>query len=260
MHSSPKLAISFTICVYCFLHLLPFVACFSYEDGNRSSNSHKLKKTNSHELSPQMISHITIHGLLLWISMGFLMPAGILAIRMSSRGEQGSIRAKMLSVLLATVGAVMSIKHFENSFNNSHQRIGLVLYSAIWIQGMIGFFRPQREKKGRKMWYFVHWILGTLISLVGIINIYTGLEAYHKKTSRSTRLWTILFTVEVSLIAFFYLFQDKKDYMQKQGVILDNLESIAPHQESGIIPQRHNQKELLPEPCGKRNALRNLFD
>ncbi|GMN43288.1 hypothetical protein TIFTF001_012491 [Ficus carica] len=178
----------------------------------------------------------------------------------------------MLSVLLATAGAVMSIKHFENSFNNNHQRIGLVLYSAIWIQGMIGFFRPQRGKKGRKVWYVVHWILGTMTSVVGVINIYTGLEAYHKKTSRSTRLWTILFTAEVSLIAFFYLFQDKNDYILKQGVILEAA-AISPHdhhQQSGVIINipdqiRHNinvitQKELLPQPCGKRNALRNLFD
>lgn len=54
--------------------------------------------------------------------------------------------------------------------------------------------------------------------------------------------------------------------MEKQGVILSNLEAaVSPHdQESGstnnIIAQRHNQKELLPEPCGKRNALMNLFD
>ncbi|PON32654.1 Cytochrome b561 and DOMON domain-containing protein [Parasponia andersonii] len=228
-------------------------------------------KNNSHELSPQMISHITVHGLLLWISMGFLMPAGILFIRMSGREEGGSTKAKvffylhMLSILLATAGAVMSLRNFENSFNNNHQRIGLVLYSAIWIQAMIGFFRPHRGKKGRKVWYLVHWILGTLTSLVGIINIYTGLVAYHKKTLKSTRLWTILFTAEVSFIAFFYLFQDKKEYMEKQGVILGNLEAaISPHdQESDSTNnqiQRHNQKELVPEPCAKRNALRNLFD
>lgn len=50
----------------------------------------------------------------------------------------------MLSVLLATAGAVMSIKNFENSFNNNHQRIGLALYIAIWVQAIMGFLRPHK--------------------------------------------------------------------------------------------------------------------
>lgn len=119
------------------------------------------------------------------------------------------------------------------------------------------FLPFSRGKKARSLWYFVHWMLGTIISLAGIINIYTGLKAYSNKTSRSTTLWTVLFTAEVSFIAFFYLFQDKWLYMQKQGVILGNLPITLSNQE---IPERLNQKELLPEPCGKRNALRNLFD
>ncbi|KAK7849815.1 cytochrome b561 domain-containing protein [Quercus suber] len=113
-----------------------------------------------------------------------------------------------------------------------------------------------RGKKERGMWYMLHWILGTIISLVGIINVYTGLNAYNRKTSRSTTLWTILFAAEVSFIAFFYLFQDKWEYMQKQGVTLGDLSITLSNQE---IPERFNQKEMLPEPCGKRNALMNCL-
>ncbi|XP_019462772.1 PREDICTED: cytochrome b561 domain-containing protein At4g18260-like isoform X2 [Lupinus angustifolius] len=164
---------------------------------------------------------------------------------------------KMLAVLLSTVGAAMSLKKFENSFDNSHQRLGLALYGAILVQTFIGFFRPQRGKKERSYWYLIHWILGTIVSLVGIINIYTGLKAYHKRTLKSTCLWTILFTLEVSFIGLIYLFQDKLEYMKKQGVIEIN-ESIVPSNQD--IPQRQNQKDLMPIACGKRNALENLFD
>ncbi|KAL5577206.1 hypothetical protein UlMin_018905 [Ulmus minor] len=270
--------LTFTISVCYVLDLLPLVRCYNaLEDVSLSANHKTVKDSFHNNLSPQMKSHITIHGLLLWVSIGFLLPAGIITVRLSAREEQGSSRAKvffylhviiqMLSVLIATAGAIMSIRNFENSFNNNHQRIGLVLYVALYLQTMIGFLRPQRGKKGRKIWYFVHWMLGTLISLVGIINIYTGLQAYHKKTSRSTRVWTFLFTVEVSFIGFFYLFQDKKEHMQKQGVVLDNINNnveatTTPDQSRNNIniAQRHSQKDLLPEPCGKRNALRNLFD
>ncbi|XP_044496734.1 cytochrome b561 domain-containing protein At4g18260 isoform X2 [Mangifera indica] len=216
-----------------------------------------------------MASNITVHGLLLWASMGLLMPVGILTIRMSSKKETGSKEAKVffylhivlqiLSVVLMTIGAVMSIKNFENSFDNYHQKFGLALYGAMWVQALIGFFRPPRGNIRRSTWYFLHWLIGTTISLVGIINIYTGLEAYHDKTSRSTAIWTILFTAEICFLAFFYLVQDKWDYMQKQGLILGNNVDAVPSS-IGVITQRENDKVLPPEPCGKRNALRNLFD
>ncbi|KAI5331957.1 hypothetical protein L3X38_022084 [Prunus dulcis] len=264
MQTSLKLA-SLAISTF-YVLLLPLVGCSYHEEGNQPND--KSTEEHSHKLSPQMTSNVTVHGLLSWFSMGFLMPVGILIIRMSVREERGATRARvlfylhvilqMLSVLLATAGAVMSLRNFENSFNNNHQRLGLALYGAIWVQALIGFFRPHRGKKERSFWYMVHWMLGTLISLVGIINIYTGLNAYHKRTQRSSGLWTLLFTAEVSFIAVYYLIQDKREYIQNQGVILGNLEPITQDQEN---VQRQNQKELLPQqPCGKHNALKNLFD
>lgn len=251
--------------------LLHCVDCSSHED----SGNFKRVKENPHKLSPQMKSSIAIHGILLWASMGFLMPIGILIIRISHKSsEEGGRRVRIifylhailqiLAVLLATIGAVMSLRSFENSFNNNHQRLGLALYAAMWLQALIGFFRPRRRTKTRSTWYLVHWILGTMISLVGIINIYTGLNAYHEKTTRGVRLWTILFTAQVCFIAFLYLFQDKWEYMQKQGLILGSaVESATTASDQVIITtvgQRDNRKVILPQPSGKKNALMNLFD
>ncbi|XP_077229417.1 cytochrome b561 domain-containing protein At4g18260-like [Tasmannia lanceolata] len=230
------------------LTILPFVG--SSNEPVKPVGSHRTNKHPVHKLSPQLSFQITLHGFLLWASMGFLMPAGIVIIRMSNRQECRK-RLKVLfychvilqiaSVLLATAGAIMSIKNFDNSFNNTHQRIGLALYALIWVQPLIGFCRPQRGVKGRSKWYFVHWMLGTGVSILGIINIYTGLYAYQTKTSRSVKLWSILFSAEVSLIAFLYIFQDRWEYMKKQGVILGE-EQIRPTDQ--VMSPRNNQKEL----------------
>ncbi|KAF8408903.1 hypothetical protein HHK36_004973 [Tetracentron sinense] len=253
--------VSFSIpASFIVLLMLPIVV--SSHEQEKPFSSQRTNKHNIHKLSPQLSFEIALHGFLLWASMGFLMPVGILTIRMSNREECGRrlkvlfyfhVILQILSLLLATAGAVMSIKNFENSFNNNHQRIGLALYGVIWVQALIGFLRPQRGTKGRSIWYFVHWVLGTTVSLLGIINIYTGLKAYHKKTSRSITLWTILFTAEVSFIAFLYLFQDKWEYLQKQGVILGD-EPIRPTTQ--VIAPRDNQKrvklkEVLTEPVEK---------
>uniref|UniRef100_A0A1D1YNZ2 Putative ferric-chelate reductase 1 n=1 Tax=Anthurium amnicola TaxID=1678845 RepID=A0A1D1YNZ2_9ARAE len=184
----------------------------------------------------QLISQMRIHGFLLWASMGFLMPVGVLVIRMSIKVRCGKslkmlfyshVILQIASVLLATAGAVLAVMNFENAFNNSHQRMGLAVYALMWLQPLIGFLRPHRGTKGRTIWYFVHWFLGTGLSILAIINIYFGLHAYHVKTLRSTGIWTVLFTAEVSIIAFIYLLQDRWDYMQKQGVTLDH-EQVTP--------------------------------
>ncbi|KAG9156448.1 hypothetical protein Leryth_027495 [Lithospermum erythrorhizon] len=88
--------------------------------------------------------------------MGLLMPVGVLAMRIPNR-KQHPARAKAIfylhvtlqvtCVLLATTGAILSIRDFENSFNNIHQRLGLALYFLVGFQAFSGIFRPHRKKR-----------------------------------------------------------------------------------------------------------------
>lgn len=270
MHGFEKLVLSVMPASFLVLDLLPFVASSSNE--NHLIIPHKYIKQDSdhHKVSPRMIFEIKLHGILLWASMGFLMPLGVLIIRMFNKEECSPRRLKaviyihailqILAVLLAFAGAILSIMSFENSFNNTHQRIGLALYAAVLVQTLVGFRRPKRGTKGRTLWYVFHWIFGTTISLVGIFNTYTGLKAYHKRTSRSSRVWSILFTVEISFMAFFYLFQEKWDYMQKQGGLASC--DDEPHVVISSDHQMDNQKEVIqlpPQPSRKSNSLGNYF-
>ncbi|ESW13412.1 hypothetical protein PHAVU_008G193800 [Phaseolus vulgaris] len=113
----------------------------------------------------------------------------------------------------------MSIKNFNNSFNNSHQRLGVALYGIMWLQVLVGIFRPQRGSKRRSLWFFAHWIMGTAVSLLGVLNVFIGLQAYKEKTSKSITTWNILFSVQICLIVIFYLLQEKWVYIQNQGAV-----------------------------------------
>lgn len=103
-----------------------------------------------------------------------------------------------------------------------------------------------------------------MVSLLGIINIYSGIVASHDKTSKPTWLWTILFTAQVSIMAFLYLFIDKWDYLLKQAMPPSSGSSELPvisASDQAIIIRGEDQKQLMVlEPCGKKNALKNLFD
>ncbi|KAL1289739.1 hypothetical protein HN51_058130 [Arachis hypogaea] len=214
-------------------------------------------KDNRIEMNPRLVFEITVHGFLLWASMGFLMPFGILAIRQGNR-EQNPKRLRiifylhvileMLAILVATAGAIMSIKNFNNLFNNNHQRLGVALYAVIWLQLVLGIFRPQRGSKRRRVWFLAHWIVGTSVSLLGVLAVYTGLGAYREKTSKNTKIWNIFFTIQITLIVFLYLFQEKWVYIQNQGVILGN-EVVNLRSQEPPYHQGQKDKVLKPESC-----------
>ncbi|XP_019088186.1 PREDICTED: cytochrome b561 domain-containing protein At4g18260 [Camelina sativa] len=259
----------------------PFVICSSLEVtiDDHSPSDLKNKGSLQDKMSHQMINSIKLHGILLWVSMGFLMPMGILFVRMANKAHENGRQVKVfvylhvifqiLAVVLATIGAIMSIRTLENSFDNNHQRLGLALYAAMWLQFLTGVFKPSRGSKRRLKWFLLHWILGTTVSLVGIINIYTGIRAYQKKTSssRDSSLWTILFTAQIACLVFFYLFQDKWEHFQKQRAILNNELDHQNNNTNGSSDQiiqvvtrnDHEPKVMVPQPCRKSNALVNLF-
>ncbi|KAG2249380.1 hypothetical protein Bca52824_089008 [Brassica carinata] len=86
----------------------------------------------------QMVHSIKLHGILLWVSMGLLMPVGILFIRMGNKANENGRKVKVffyhhaifqiVAVVLATIGAIMSLRTLENSFDNNHQRLGSLCY------------------------------------------------------------------------------------------------------------------------------------
>ncbi|MBA0704701.1 hypothetical protein Golax_016942 [Gossypium laxum] len=197
----------FTIFI-CLMNIivLPLVSSSSQQHV-KSIDSIADKKDSIHKVSHKLMFEIRLHGFLLWASMGFLMPVGILAIRMSNRQECGT-RLKILFYV-----------HVVSQASSSLLLLG---------------------SKGRSGWFFAHWLLGTAISILGIINIYTGLRAYHEKTSRSIKPWTIVLTAEISLIAFVYLFQDKWLYIQKQGLILGD-ESVTPKPQHSSSTEKQNE-------------------
>lgn len=215
----------------------------------------KVDSSNEQKIGSQLLFEIKLHGFLLWASVGFLMPVSILIKRMSTKEKSGRrlriifyahAATEVLAVLLATAGAVMSIRYFNNAFNNDHQRVGLAFFVVMWLQVLSGIFRPKRGSKGRSVWFLFHWFVGISVSLLGVINIYTGMEAYQRRTSNCIRSWTIAFTVQIVLVLLLYLLQEKWHYTCKQGTILGN-KPVQPTEQK--MSSLGCQKRTLAEPC-----------
>uniref|UniRef100_A0ACD5T7C5 Uncharacterized protein n=1 Tax=Avena sativa TaxID=4498 RepID=A0ACD5T7C5_AVESA len=208
------------------------------------------------ELTPKLSLQLKLHAFLLWSSVGFLMPLGVLLIRVSSNVSSAKavralfychVASQIAGVALATAGAVLSVKNFENAFDNTHQRIGLALYGLIWLQPVIGFIRPDRGVKARSVWYLAHWLLGMVVCVLGVANVYIGLHTYGERTGRSVGLWTALLTAEVSAVALVYLLQDRWNHVvrlrqEETAAVGDGRSETEPaypandHKEVAVMP------------------------
>ena len=99
--------------------------------------------------------------------------------------------------------------------------------------------------KGRSLWYFVHWMLGTGAVILGIVNTYSGFHSYEFFNSTSLRTVSILFSIEVSFIALFYLIQDGWNYLIQQGPLkTKTIPAIVDSQ------QQHPQQDQVPASQG----------
>ncbi|KAK8546657.1 hypothetical protein V6N12_027433 [Hibiscus sabdariffa] len=87
--------VSFFMFIGLVIVFIPPSVSSSDEEHVKSIGSDTVNNHNIQKVSHKLMFEITLHGFLLWTSMGFLMPVGILAIRMSNREECGR-RLQML--------------------------------------------------------------------------------------------------------------------------------------------------------------------
>ncbi|KAG0613403.1 hypothetical protein M758_6G100100 [Ceratodon purpureus] len=172
---------------------------------------------------------IKVHGWLMWLGMGLLMPVAIVMVRFSqqarARGDLKTVRTlvyahifiQVIAVLAVICSAVVAIMKFDNNFHYTHERLGLALWILVWLAPLVGFIRPDHGMKSRPAWYAAHWLFGTAGVLLGFYNIYTGLHAYELMSGKSLRTLNILFSIQLSIVAFIYLTQDRYQYFKEQG-------------------------------------------
>lgn len=172
---------------------------------------------------------IKIHGWLMWLAMGLFMPVAIVLVRFSKqareRGDLKTVRTlvythitlQVIAVLAVICSAVVAVTKFDNNFHYTHERLGLALWILVWVAPLLGLIRPHHGVRSRTVWYTLHWLTGTGGVLLGFYNIYTGMHAYELMHGKSLRTINILFSIEISFVAFVYLTQDRWLYLRDQG-------------------------------------------
>jgi hypothetical protein len=151
-----------------------------------------------------------VHGVLMFLSFGLLMPIGVIAARFGKdafpapkwfhihRGVQTAALA------LALIGFALAIKFTIDAkvdhFSVLHSKIGLGVFIGAILQPFIAFIRPAKGEKNRALWEAVHKSIGWLAVLLAILVILLGL----KKIGAGTIL-LVLYSVLAGLFCFAFV-------------------------------------------------------
>lgn len=80
---------------------------------------------------------------------------------------------------------------------------------------------------------------------MGFYNIYTGMHAYELMSGKSLRTINILFSIQLAVVAFIYLTQDRWQYYEEQGRYAKTVTPM--HDNQMPKPEGHHaQIQIIP--------------
>lgn len=121
------------------------------------------------------------HAWLMVISWGGLLPIGIIIARtLKDKGPTWFYLHLVFQVGgfgLAIIGWIIALTKFEPEDGFRHGRVGMAVMILGFTQAS-AFLRPHPGAKFRHEWEWLHWSVGRVALILGIYNIFTGLDRY----------------------------------------------------------------------------------
>lgn len=164
-----------------------FPAIHAFQPENLSSKSKLDLQTGQSLISSQENSGLKnrqIHGALNTVSWGILFPIGIMIARYLRTFADPvwfyvHISCQMSSYIVGVAGWATGMKLGSQSKGveyTSHRYFGITLFCLATLQVFALFLRPKRDHKYRFYWNIYHHGFGYGVLVLGIINVFKGLE------------------------------------------------------------------------------------
>ncbi|PIA32222.1 hypothetical protein AQUCO_04500074v1 [Aquilegia coerulea] len=128
------------------------------------------------------------HGILNAVSWGFLYPLGIFIARymrvfpsLEKAWFNLHIACQLLAFVIGVFGGgatgIILGSQSQGIQHNDHRNIGIVLFIFATLQILFAvFLRPEKDHKYRVYWNFFHHGVGYMIAVLGILNVFKGLD------------------------------------------------------------------------------------
>eukprot|EP00271_Cylindrocystis_brebissonii_P014909 TRINITY_DN36593_c0_g1_i1.p1 TRINITY_DN36593_c0_g1~~TRINITY_DN36593_c0_g1_i1.p1 ORF type:complete len:260 (+),score=12.34 TRINITY_DN36593_c0_g1_i1:393-1172(+) len=150
------------------------------------------------------------HGWLMYVGFGLLMPIGVMIARymqgLTGHWYLAHMIVQTIAVACIIVAWVIAYQNFDALYDSLHAKLGIWILALVCFQPVWAVLRPHKGTMGRTFWYFVHWAAGTTLVLLAWSNVYSGCLLYAEDQGVSTTTVQNLFTINIAILGFLYLF------------------------------------------------------
>ncbi|KAJ1405362.1 Cytochrome b561/ferric reductase transmembrane [Sesbania bispinosa] len=182
----------------------------------------------SAEAEQDLLPVLAVHGFMMFLAWGILLPGGILAARyLKHLKGDGWFRihvylqySGLAIVLLALLFAVAELRGFY--FSSAHVKFGFTAILVACIQPINAFLRPQKPTNGeqaplkRIIWEYFHIIVGRCAIVVGTAALFSGMKHLGDRygVENAHRLsWALAIWFLIGVLIVIYL-----EYHQRQRI------------------------------------------
>ncbi|GLJ21524.1 hypothetical protein SUGI_0398330 [Cryptomeria japonica] len=193
----------------------------SFPDSNYRLTEHQAKVATVFDFSTGASSQSSStdnlrksHGVLGLIGWGILLPLGVIIARHFRQWDPAwfylHIGFQMAGFILGIAGISLGFK-LSNRLStdvDTHKAIGIIMLAIGALQVAALFIRPQKDSKIRKYWNWYHHWFGRILLILGIANIFYGIDLANAGSS-----WNIGYGIALGLLALSILLLEIKLFL-----------------------------------------------
>uniref|UniRef100_A0A0D9XGN4 Cytochrome b561 domain-containing protein n=1 Tax=Leersia perrieri TaxID=77586 RepID=A0A0D9XGN4_9ORYZ len=163
---------------------------------------------------------LAVHGFMMFVAWGILLPGGILAARYlkSLKGDgwyQIHVYLQYSGIAIMFLGVLFAAAELRGFYVSSvHVKFGVTALLLAVLQPLNAYFRPKRPANGeassrnRVLWEYLHVITGRSAIVVGIVALFTGMKHLgHRYDSENVEelTWALMLWVLSAIVIALYL-------------------------------------------------------
>ncbi|KAJ6745374.1 hypothetical protein OIU74_028115 [Salix koriyanagi] len=192
------------------------------EKNMHSETSHRpirvLLMGGSAEAEQDLRPVLAVHGFMMFLSWGILLPGGILAARYLKHVKGDGCARGLLILLLGLLFAVAELRGLYIS--SAHVKLGLAAIFLACVQPVNASMRPKKSANGeevsskRHLWEYFHFIVGRSAIIVGIAALFSGMKHLGDRYGDENvhgYIWALILWFVIGTMIVMYL-----EYQEKQ--------------------------------------------
>ncbi|XP_072999234.1 cytochrome b561 and DOMON domain-containing protein At3g25290-like [Typha latifolia] len=146
-----------------------------------------------------------VHGILNAVSWGVLLPMGGIIARYLKAFKSADpawfylhVSCQLIGYGVGVAGWATGLKLGSQSKGityTTHRNIGIALFSLATLQIFALFLRPNKDHKSRFYWNIYHHLVGYVVIVLGVVNIFEGLNILDPQ-----QMWRTVYIVVICIL------------------------------------------------------------